>query len=63
RKNLSDRLLSQENEKWLTIYNAYKKIDDLREKCDNNNDEISLNALNDINDYLEKTERQLQTYR
>ena len=30
--------LSQNNENWLTLYDAYKKIDDLREKCDNDND-------------------------
>ena len=61
KKKLSDRLLSQNNEKWLTLYNAYKKIDDLREKCDNENDISSLNALEEINEYLEKTEKKLQT--
>ena len=29
----------------LTLYKAYKKIDDLREKCDNENDFDSLNLL------------------
>ena len=31
-KSLSKKLLSQNKEKWLTLYDAYKKIDDLREK-------------------------------
>ena len=61
RKNLSKRLLSQNNESWLTVYNAYKKIDDLREKCDNDKD--SLRVLKEINDYLERTESQLIEYR
>ena len=43
--------------------NAYKKIDDLREKCDNQKDDISLQALEEINEYLEKTEKQLQMYK
>ena len=63
RRSLSDRLLSHNNEKWLTLYNAYKKIDDLREKCDNEKDDISLKALEEINEYLEKTEKQLQIYK
>ena len=63
RRSLSDRLLSHNNEKWLTLYNAYKKIDDLREKCDNQKDDISLKALEEINEYLEKTEKQLQIYK
>ena len=63
RKNISDRLLSNNNEKWLTLYEAYKKIDDLREKCDNDNDIDSLNSLKEINEYLEQTEEKLQKYR
>ena len=43
KKNLCNRLLSQNKEKWLTLYDAYKKIDDLREKCDNGLSSQSLN--------------------
>ena len=57
KKSLSKKLLSQNKEKWLTLYDAYKKIDDLREKCDNN----SLETLNEFNSYLELLEKQLQT--
>ena len=56
KKSLSKKLLSQNKEKWLTLYDAYKKIDDLREKCDNN----SLETLNEFNSYLELLEKQLQ---
>ena len=61
RKNISNRLLSNNNENWLTVYEAYKKIDDLREKCDN--DTLSLDSLKEINEYLEKTEEKLYKYK
>ena len=60
KKSLCYRLLSQNKEKWLTLYDAYKKIDDLREKCDNENDTVSLQSLNEINEYLEAVEYKLQ---
>ena len=60
KKNLCNRLLSQNKEKWLTLYDAYKKIDDLREKCDNEDDYISMQSLNEINKYLETIEYKLQ---
>ena len=62
RKSISSRLLSNNKENWLTIYEAYKKIDDLREKCDNENDINALNSLKEINAYLEKTEEILHKY-
>ena len=63
RRNISNRLLSNTTENWLTLYDAYKKIDDLREKCDNEHDIDSLDALKEINDYLEKLEERLQKYK
>ncbi len=61
-RNISDRLLSNNNEKWLTIYNAYKIVDDLREKhTDENNTEV-LEFLNEINHYLETVEKKIQRY-
>ena len=63
RYSISSRLLSNNKENWLTIYEAYKKIDDLRERCDNENDIYSLNSLKEINEYLEKTEKILYKYR
>ena len=61
KKSISKRLLSNRDENWLTLYEAYKKIDDLREKCDNDKDKLRI--LNEINDYLERTESQLIEYR
>ncbi len=63
RRNISQRLLSNNNENWLTLYDAYKKIDDLREKCDNENDYDSLNSLKEINEYLEIKEDKLLKYK
>ena len=57
--HLSNRILSQNKEKWLTIYEAYKKIDDLREKYDNTND-LNLMILNDINEYIENLEKNIK---
>ena len=62
-RNICLKLLSNNNENWLTLYNAYKKIDDLREKCDNENDFDSLESLKEINEYLEKTEYELLKYK
>ena len=56
----SSRLLSENSEKWLTIFEAYKKIDDLRDKYDNNNNKEALNILENINSYMEKIEKKLQ---
>ena len=61
RNSISSRLLSNNKENWLTVYEAYKKIDDLRERCDN--DFNSLNSLREINEYLEKTEETLYKYK
>ncbi len=58
--NISSRLLSQNKEKWLTVYEAYKKIDDLREKYDKDNNVKKLKILNDINKYIEKIENKLK---
>ncbi len=58
---IADRLLSKNKEKWLTIYDAYKKIDDLREKHKDDINNIAM--LEDINKYIESVEKKLQKYR
>ncbi len=60
KQSLADKLLSKNKEKWMTVYEAYKKIDDLREKYANNNDDIYIKILNDINIYIENLENKLQ---
>ena len=61
-RNICERLLSNNNEKWLTIYNAYKIVDDLREKHSDNEDSNSLKLLEQINIYIETVEKKIQKY-
>jgi len=58
--HIADRLLSKNKEKWLTIYEAYKKIDDLREKYASNNNIENIRILNELNSYIENIEKTLQ---
>jgi len=61
-RNICERLLSNNNEKWLTIYSAYKIIDDLREKYSNLSESKNIDFLNKINNYIEKVEKKIQKY-
>ena len=58
--HIADRLLSKNKEKWLTLYEAYKKIDDLREKYASNNNIENIKILNELNSYIENIEKTLQ---
>ena len=60
RSHIAGRLLSKNKEKWLTIYEAYKKIDDLREKYANNNGIENIKILDELNSYIENIEKTLQ---
>ena len=55
RDHFKKMILSKNKEKWLTIYDAYKKIDDLRVKYDNNNENLFI--LEDVNKYIENLEK------
>ena len=61
-RTICERLLSNNNEKWLTIYNAYKIIDDLRAKDNIQNNYTTLSFLDDLNKYIETVEKKLQKY-
>ena len=54
---IAGRIMSKSEEKWLTIYDAYKKIDDLRIKYDNNKENLLI--LDDVNKYIESLEKNL----
>ena len=60
KNHIANRLLSNNKEKWLTIYDAYKKIDDLREKYASKEEENNLEILDNINSYIEDIEKKLQ---
>ena len=57
KEHLTNRIMSTNKEKWLTIYDAYKKIDDLRVKYDNNKENLFI--LEDVNKYIENLEKKL----
>ena len=59
REHLKKRILSTNKEKWLTIYDAYRKIDDLRVKYDNNNEYLLI--LEDLNKYIENLEKKFNS--
>ena len=56
---LKKRIMSTNKEKWLTIYDAYRKIDDLRVKYDNNKENLFI--LEDVNKYIENLEKKLNS--
>ncbi len=55
KNHLRRRIMSTNKEKWLTIFEAYKKIDDLRLKYDNNKENLLI--LEDVNKYIESLEK------
>ena len=59
KKYLKNRIMSTNKEKWLTVYDAYKKIDDLRVKYDNNKENLFI--LEDVNKYLENLEKKFNS--
>ena len=53
------RIMSNNKERWITIYDAYKKIDDLRVKYDNNKENLFI--LEEVNKYIENLEQKFNT--
>ena len=53
------RIMSNNKERWITIYDAYKKIDDLRVKYDNNKELLFI--LKDVNKYIENLEKKFNS--
>ena len=57
-KEMASRILSTNEEKWNTIPRTYSEIDTLRNKFKNDKDK--LNALDEINLYIEEMEKMYQ---
>ena len=57
-KEIASRILSTNEEKWNTIPRTYNEIDTLRNKFKDDKDK--LNALEDINSYIEDMEKMYQ---
>ena len=59
KEHFKKRIMSTNKEKWLTIYDAYKKIDDLRVKYDNNKENLFI--LENVNKYIENLEQKFNS--
>ena len=59
KNHLRKRIMSTNKERWVTIYDAYKKIDDLRVKYDNNKENLFI--LEDVNKYIENLEKKFNS--
>ena len=59
KEHFKNRIMSTNKEKWLTIFEAYKKIDDLRVKYDNNKENLFI--LENVNKYIENLEKKFNT--
>ena len=57
-REMASRILSTNEEKWNTIPRTYSEIDTLRNKFKNDKDK--LNALEEINSYIEEMEKMYQ---
>ena len=57
-KEMASRILSTNEEKWNTIPRTYSEIDTLRNKF--RSDQDKLNALDEINSYIEEMEKYYQ---
>ena len=57
-KEIASRVLSTNKEKWNTIPRTYSEIDTLRNKF--KDDQNKLNALEEINSYIEEMEKMYQ---
>jgi exodeoxyribonuclease-1 len=59
-RHIAKQIFSTNDEKWNTIPKAYKDIDDLREKYEEEKDENTLKSLNDLNNLIEGIEKKYQ---
>ena len=59
-RHIAKQIFSTNDEKWNTIPKAYKDIDDLRNKYEEEQDENILERLNDLNNLIEDIEKKYQ---
>jgi exodeoxyribonuclease-1 len=59
-RHIAKQIFSTNDEKWNTLPKAYKDIDDLREKYEEEKDENTLKSLNDLNNLIEGIEKKYQ---
>ena len=59
-RHIAKQIFSTNEEKWNTIPKAYKDIDDLRDKYEEEQNENTLASLNDLNNLIEDIEKKYQ---
>ena len=59
-RNIAEKILSTNNEKWNTITKAYKEIDDLRDNYDKENDIEGIKRIEDLNHFIEEIEKKYE---
>ena len=59
-RHIAKQIFSSNNEKWNTIPKAYKEIDDLRDKYEEEKNEDTLDLLNNLNNLIEDIEKKYQ---
>jgi len=59
-RSIAKQIFSNNNENWNTIPNAYKEIDDLRDKYENDQNNENLKRLDDLNNLIEAIEKKFQ---
>jgi len=57
RREIAERILSEEKEKWWTCKEFYFECDNLREKFTNEKDEKKLKFLDELNAFVEGVEK------
>ncbi len=57
KRKIAKRILSQTNEKWITIGQLYSEIDTLRDKFDNENDKEKLKQLDEHDQFAKSIEQ------
>ena len=59
-KSIAKQIFSSNDEQWNTIPKAYKEIDDLRDKYEEEKDKDTLDNLNNLNNLIEAIEKKYQ---
>ncbi len=60
KSEIARRILSKNKEKWQTINMAYTEIDYLRDQASNRDDEVELNKLDEINEFIMSIEKKYE---
>jgi len=59
-RSIAKQIFSTNDEKWNTIPNAYKEIDDLRNEYENDENDENIKILNELNNLIEAIEKKFQ---